>query len=374
MTKKLLAVSLTLVMAAGVMSGCGSSKSNESAQEKTTEAQTETVASTVDYSQGLNEDGTVKGGMEGDYVELCDYKNIKVPEADVKVEDSEVQSEIDTLMANYQTTNEIKDRAVADGDVVNIDFVGTVDGEEFEGGSAEGYDLTIGSGSFVDDFEEQLVGHKPGESLDVEVTFTDDYTENLAGKDAVFATTINYISETVTPELTDDFVKENLEETYGYTSVDDMKSKIADTLRANKKASYAWTYVVDNSTFKEIPEELVNPQLDVMLDGLKESVTMQGVSMEEYLTSLGYEDEAAFREAYYGDCEDMVKAYLVADAIAEENNLESTDEEVSNYFKTYMNTDDYDSFVDYYSRAYINRVILTNLAMDTVTEAAQVEE
>ncbi len=374
MTKKLLAVSLTLVMTAGVTSGCGSSKSNESAQEKTTEAQTETTASAVDYSQGLNEDGTLQGGLEGDYVELCDYEAIQVPAADVKVEDSEVQSEIDTLMTNYQTNNEVKDRAVADGDVVNIDFVGTVDGEEFEGGSAEGYDLTIGSGSFVDDFEEQLVGHKPGERLDVQVTFPDDYTEDLAGKDAVFDTTINYISETVTPELTDDFVKENLQESYGYTSVDDMKSKIADTLRANKKASYAWSYVVDNSTFKEIPEELVDPQLDVIVDGLKESLSMQGVAMEDYLTSSGYENEEALREAYYSDCEEMVKAYLVADAIAEDRKLEATDEEVGNYFKEYMNTEDYSSFVDYYSRAYINRVVLTNLAMDAVAEAAQVEE
>mgnify|MGYP000300689606 FL=1 len=190
MRKKVLAVSLTLALAAAMIGGCGNSKKNDTAQEQTTESQAQTTP-TVDYSQGLNDDGTLKGD-DGDYVTLCDYSSIEIPKSEISVEDSEVDTEVDSVMTNFQTENQVKDRAVKDGDVVNIDYVGTVEGEEFDGGSAEGYNLTIGSGSFIDDFEDQLIGHNPGDEVKVEVTFPDDYSsEDLAGKDAVFDTTIN---------------------------------------------------------------------------------------------------------------------------------------------------------------------------------------
>ena len=180
MTKKVLAASLTLALAAAMMSGCGNSKKNDTAQEQTTESQAQTTP-TVDYSQGLNDDGTLKGD-DGAYVTLCDYSSIEIPESEISVEDSEVDTEVDSLMTNFQTENQVKDRAVKDGDVVNIDYVGTVDGEEFDGGSAEGYNLTIGSGSFIDDFEDQLIGHKPGDEVKVEVTFPDDYSSERPGR------------------------------------------------------------------------------------------------------------------------------------------------------------------------------------------------
>lgn len=374
MRKKVFAVSLALALAAAMMGGCGNSKENDTAQEQTTEAQTQTQPTpTVDYSQGLNEDGTLAGENNGDYVTLCDYSAIEIPESEIAVEESEVDTEVDALLENYQTEKQVKDRAVKDGDVVNIDYVGTIDGEEFDGGSAEGANLTIGSGSFIDDFEEQLIGHKPGEEVEVNVTFPDDYaSEDVAGKDAVFTVTLNYISETELPELNDDFVKENLQEAYGYTSVDDLRTKIRTNLENNKKYNYVWSYMMDNSTFEEIPEELVNPQLDVMIDGLEASLSLQGATLEDYLTSSGYEDEEAMREAYYADCETMVKTYLIADKVAKEQNLEATDQEVTDYFKEFYNTDNYDSYVDYYTRPYINRTVLNNIVTETLADMAQV--
>lgn len=374
MRKKVFAVSLALALAAAMMGGCGNSKENDTAQEQTAEAQTQTQSTpTVDYSQGLNEDGTLAGENNGDYVTLCDYSAIEIPESEIAVEESEVDTEVDALLENYQTEKQVKDRAVKDGDVVNIDYVGTIDGEEFDGGSAEGSNLTIGSGSFIDDFEEQLIGHKPGEAVEVNVTFPDDYaSEDVAGKDAVFTVTLNYISETELPELNDDFVKENLQEAYGYTSVDDLRTKIRTNLENNKKYNYVWSYMMDNSTFEEIPEELVNPQLDVMIDGLEASLSLQGATLEDYLTSSGYEDEEAMREAYYADCETMVKTYLIADKVAKEQNLEATDQEVTDYFKEFYNTDNYDSYVDYYTRPYINRTVLNNIVTETLADMAQV--
>lgn len=129
---------------------------------------------------------------------------------------------------------------------------------------------------------------------------------------------------------------------------------------------------MDNSTFEEIPEELVDPQLDVMMDGLEASLSLQGATMEDYLSSSGYEDEDALRDAYYADCENMVKTYLIADKVAKEQNLSATDDEVSNYFKEFYNTDNYDSYVSYYTRAYVNRTVLNNLVTETLADMAQV--
>lgn len=116
----------------------------------------------------------------------------------------------------------------------------------------------------------------------------------------------------------------------------------------------------------------MDPQLDVMMDGLEASLSLQGATMEDYLSSSGYEDEDALRDAYYADCENMVKTYLIADKVAKEQNLSATDDEVSNYFKEFYNTDNYDSYVSYYTRAYVNRTVLNNLVTETLADMAQV--
>ena len=135
-----------------------------------------------------------------------------------------MQSQIDSILSNYK--KQVTDRKVKKGDVVNIDYTGTIDGKEFDGGSASGADLTIGSGTFIDGFEDQLIGKKPGETIQVKVTFPKDYTNaDVAGKDAVFETKINYIEED--QKLTDQFVKENYyavydDQVYYYDVIDDV--------------------------------------------------------------------------------------------------------------------------------------------------------
>lgn len=359
---------LLLALSVSLLGGCGSSKS---AEEKTTEAKTETT-NTVDYSKGLNEDGTLAGVEKGAYVTLCDYEAIRIPESEVAVGKSEVQAEIDTILQSYQTEKQVKDRKVKDGDVVNIDFVGSIDGKEFDGGSAQGTNLTIGSGTFIDDFEEQLVGHKPGDKVKVEVTFPEDYgKEELNGKEAVFETTINYISEKTTPELTDDFVKENLSENYGYTTVKQMKKDIKENLQNNKKYTYIWDYIVDNSKYEEIPKELVEPQLDLMVESLKASLATQNATLDDYLAGSGYKNEAELREAYYDNCVDMVKSYLVADAVAAEKSLSVQEDDMKEYFKKYYGSEDYSSYVEYYGKPYINRTVLNNMVTELLVKSSK---
>lgn len=365
--KKTVAAGCIILLAAALMTGCNTSKK---AAEATTVSKAETANITVDFGKGLNEDGTLADVKPQDYVTPCQYSGIEIDKDEISATSQDVQDQIDTLMANYQNTKEVKDRKVKDGDVVNIDYTGKVDGKEFEGGTAQGYDLTIGSHSFIDDFEEQLVGHSPGETVEVNVTFPKDYTtKDLAGKDAVFTTVINYISEKEDAKLTDDFVKENLSATYGFTSVKDMKEQIKKNLENNKKNDYVWNYLMENSEFKEIPEELIKTRVDVVVDGMKSEMAAQGYSIEDYLKSYGYKDEDALREAYREMCEETVKTYLLADVIAGEQNLSVTDDDVKEYF----NGQDYSSYVDMYSKSYINRAVLNSLVVDYVIDNAKIK-
>ena len=151
--KKFATIALAVVLSMSMLTGCGNSK-------KAAEATTEVKEETVDYGKGLNEDGTLEGVKATDYVTVCDYAALKIPKKDVEVSDSDVQSQIDSILANY---NQVTDRKVKKGDTVNIDYKGTVDGKEFEGGTASGASLEIGSGTFVDGFEDQLIGKMPGE-------------------------------------------------------------------------------------------------------------------------------------------------------------------------------------------------------------------
>ena len=154
----------------------------------------------VNYSLGLTTDGRFEGIAAKDYVTLGQYTSLTYPEEVTSVKEEDIQTRIDSIMSSHTYTNEVTDRAVQDGDTLNIDYVGKVDGVAFEGGSTDGNgtQVTIGVTSYIDDFLEQLIGHQPGETFDIEVTFPDPYQNNpdLAGKDAVFVTTINYIEET----------------------------------------------------------------------------------------------------------------------------------------------------------------------------------
>lgn len=292
-----------------------------------------------DYSAGLTDDGRIDGVAAGSTLTLADYKNIAIPEDEVAATEEEVNEEIDSALDSYKELNTDPDLAIADGDVVNIDYVGTVDGEEFEGGNSNGagYDLTIGSGSFVDDFEEQLIGHKPGEDVTVEVTFPDNYSEELAGKDASFAVTINGIMEA--PELTDEFVAENLAEDEDVTTVEQYRAKIEDDFRKEHLEEYLTDYVVENSTVNTYPKKY--------LKSVK-ATTKNGDNM-----GTDIDDEIAYEKELTERAQETVKEALVYQAIFEEAGL-SVDMDA--YYSELVETggEEYlDNLKDYYGEGYM---------------------
>ncbi len=213
-----------------------------------------TVAS-EDYSAFLNDDGTIKDVNVEDYVKTFDVNSVKIAKADVEYTDEQMQEDIDNELENHKVLNTDKKLTVKDGDEVNIDYKGSIDGTEFDGGSAENYDLVIGSGSFIDDFEQQLIGKHPGDKVTVNVTFPEEYENNpdLANKEASFAVTVNGIKEL--PELTDAFVKENLSD-YGKT-VKEYKQYLKDSNYDSKLSEAIAKYISDNVSANKYPGDYI---------------------------------------------------------------------------------------------------------------------
>lgn len=262
----------------------------------------------TDYSAGLTDDGRIENADMTKMVDLADYRNISVPADEVEAATEEVDEEIQSTLESYKELSTDEQLEIADGDEVNIDYVGTVDGIEFEGGNSggEGYDLTIGSGSFVDDFEQQLIGHKPGEEVTVEVTFPDDYNEEMAGKDAVFAVTINGIM--VTPELTDAFVAENLADTENVSTAAEYRAKVENDFYQEHLQEYLTSYVLENSTVNTYPRNYVKATKSI----LKNSDNNSGMEME---------DEIAYEKELTQRAEETVKEAMVYQAVFEDAGL-----------------------------------------------------
>lgn len=261
----------------------------------------------TDYSAGLTEEGKIANADMSTAVTLADYKNISIPEDEVAATTEEVDDKIKTTLESYKELNSDTNLVIADGDEVNIDYVGTVDGVEFEGGNSggAGYDLTIGSGSFVDDFEQQLIGHKPGEEVTVEVTFPENYSEELAGKDASFAVTINGIQKA--PELTDEFVAENLSETEGVSTAAEYRTKVEQNFREEHLNEYLTKYVTENSTVNTYPKKYVKA-----VKSLLKNSDGQGEDID---------DEIAYEKELTQRAEEDVKESMVYQAIFEDAGL-----------------------------------------------------
>ncbi|HFJ5539139.1 TPA: trigger factor [Staphylococcus aureus] len=264
-------------------------------------------------------------------VKLGDYKGLEIEKQETELSDDELQEAIDHSLGHLAEMVVKEDGVVENGDTVNIDFSGSVDGEEFEGGQAEGYDLEIGSGSFIPGFEEQLEGMKVDEEKDVVVTFPEEYhAEELAGKEATFETKVNEIKFKEVPELTDEIANELDAEA---NTVDEYKENLRKRLAEQKatdaenvEKEEAITKATDNTTI-DIPEAMVNTELDRMVSEFAQRIQQQGLDLQTYFQISG-QDETQLREQMKDDAEQRVKTNLTLTAIAEAEKIEATDEDI----------------------------------------------
>ncbi len=311
-----------------------------------------------DYSDGVDENGHWSGITALDYVTLpADYASIQAPASSVVPTDDAVQEKIDSILSDHSTTEEVTDEEVADGDTINIDYVGKIDGVEFDGGSTNGNGttVTIGTTQYIDDFLEQLIGHKPGETFDIEVTFPDDYgVDDLNGKDATFTVTINYIQKTVTPELTDDWVAENLKDTYGWSTVEEMREGVKENLQYSNLATYVQDYVLNNSTVTEVPQSIVDYQGQQYLYQYQTYATTYGTTLSALLQMYtGASTAEEFLTNNADALESAARSYLIFQAIIEDADITETDEELETYVKSATGSDDVATVEATYGKGYL---------------------
>ena len=263
-------------------------------------------------------------------VELGEYKGLAIEKQDREVTDEELEEALNDAVSR-QAELTVKDGEIAEGDVANINFDGYVDGEAFEGGQAEGYDLEIGSGSFIPGFEEQLIGLKANDSKDVVVTFPEEYhAEELAGKEATFKTEINEVKGKEVPELDDELAQE-LDESV--KTVDEYKEKLRKDLEEAKvnqadatEKEEAITKASDNATV-DIPEAMINTELDRMMQEFEQRISQQGLNLDLYYQFSGQSEEE-LKAQMKEDAEKRVKTNLTLRAIADAENIEISDEDV----------------------------------------------
>ncbi|MDE7185402.1 MAG: FKBP-type peptidyl-prolyl cis-trans isomerase, partial [Lachnospiraceae bacterium] len=302
---------------------------------------------------------------------LSDYAKISIPADEVAATDEEVEEEIQSTLEAHKEESTDATLEIKDGDDVNIDYVGTIDGVEFDGGNSngEGYNLTIGSGSFIDDFEQQLIGHKPGENVSVEVTFPDDYDgEEVAGKDAVFAVTINSIS--VTPELTDAFVAENITEE-GVTTAEEYRDFVKNKFYEQHLEEYLTNYIIDNTTVKSYPSDY--------LKKVRATTKYNDESMLQYFSSYGMtnvwdlrdddiKDELSYEKELRTRAKETAKNVMVYQAIFEDAGL-TLDMEAVFAEMTEENGEDYvANMKENYGEAYLAQGEIREAVIDYLME------
>ena len=376
---KILALIMVLAM---VFCACGKTENNGEAKTENTsssETQTSSGSSAADgsFSPSLYHDD--KGMWEGitatDFVTMGEYKGLSI--SDVEPSEDEILSEIDALLESYASNVPVFDRAIVQGDSVNIDYVGYVDGVAFEGGDTQGNgtDVTAGSTAYIDDFLTQIIGHMPGDEFDINVTFPEEYgNEALNGKDAVFKTKINYINEPTTPEFNDDEVEFYLGEEYGVKTCDELHDYVRDALRDNRITTVVDDMLKENFTVNEVPEKMMDYQKKSMEDYYVQYASYYGVDIDTFLTSyVGVSSMEEFLGEYEEDMKDSCGLSLIVQAIAETEGLSVTEDEAMDFLKEISGQDDVSAYVNAYGVNYFKMVTLQEKVYDLIKDNAVIE-
>ena len=343
---------------------------------------TATTALTGCKSSGGNQNNALLSTEEGmdfyaqDYVKLGDYKGLEVQ---YPIPSEVTQDDIDSYIQDqisYYTEYTDVDRAAKIGDSVCINFTGTIDGEEFDGGSAEDYILTLGSGEFLEDFENALVGKKTGETTTFSITFPDDYDEDgtLSGKEAEFTVTINYVSEVTVPEYNDQFVAEISD----YKTTAEYEAYVKELLAQNYENSSkdmagedALALAMENATVDGYPEELFNSFYEQTLADYQMYADFMGMDFEDFLTEYMSEDD--IKEVAL----DSVNEFLIVQAIADKEGIKLTKEnfeEEAKQLATEYEYDSVESMQEDFGTSYLYTTLLREKVKDFLYDSAKVTE
>lgn len=381
MKKRAIMISMLLVMALSV-TGCSQKTATKDKDTKTEEtAKTDDAEETEsDNTEDTSEDTpTTAELMAGIDVEKCvtlgDYKGVTVEKTIQSVTDEDVQNEIDNALANYPVE---VDQAAKEGDTVNIDYVGKIDGEEFDGGSDQGADLKLGSGKFIDGFEDGLIGARKGETRTLNLTFPEDCTQDLAGKAVEFTVTVNAVKEPLS-EPTDQWVADNIE---GYDNIADYKAGIrseqeeSNEQTAENQVRYAaWTQVIDNCIINEYPETLVEVGKKLYEQQVETYAKYAGMELDAYIESSGLtQEEYQSNMEEYG--KNVAAQALVCQAICDKEGFAIGDDDyqkaLQDMLTEYGCTED--ELIQTYGQDNVEQSIMLNRVSNLILENANVTE
>lgn len=280
--------------------------------------------------------------LSNEFVKLTEYKGVKVEKQEIpKVTDEQVETRIDGLLNDYAKTVDVKDRAVQDGDFVNIDFVGKKDGVAFEGGSSEGFELEIGSGDFIEGFEAGIIGHSVGEKFDLNLTFPDPYqSPDLAGKPVVFTVTLNGITMRQAPELNDAFVKEVSDKS---KTVKEFKEEIKagiqkdnETMAKEAIRGQVWQKVMGNAQVLKYPEEDIKELSDQLYEQYENMAQSYGMEFEDFLSAQMQMDKDTFAKEVEKAAKNQVKEILVLDLLIDNVKVDFSEEALEKKYEEFV--------------------------------------
>lgn len=311
-------------------------------------------------------------------INLGEYKGIEVEKKEAIVSDDEIMAQINKELEQNSRMVTVDDRAVQSGDIAVIDFEGFVDGVPFEGGKGEGHSLTIGSHSFIDNFEDQLIGKNVGEELDVNVTFPAEYqAKELEGKPALFKVKINEIKLKELPELDDDFAKDVSE----FDTLDEYKDNIKATIKENKekelktdKENEVVEKIIENSVI-DIPEPMITAQVSQMAEDFAQRMKYQGLTIEQYFQYTGM-DSKKFFDSLKPQAIKRIQSRLVLEAVAKAENIEVTEDEMEKELTEMaaayqMEADKLKELIGEKEKEQIKADIAVQKAVDFVVDAAK---
>lgn len=370
--KKIMAVVLAAVTTMTMMTACAASIDDSETNE--------TVEITVNYSYGLTEDGYYEGVNLSDYVTLPDnYKSIIVTAEDVNQTEEEWISYYNNVLTSAGTKTELADAVAEDGSFVTIDFKGTVDEKEFTGGSAEAIDLQIGSGEYLPEFDTGIIGHKAGETFDVEVVFPEDYpaTTDLEGneiqlsqKTAIFTITLKSVNEyTLTDENIAQFYEAvNEERENKILTIEDMKNYSQEIYSKTKLQNKVITEVAENSILTEIPQAVLDAYVYVEMKLLKANAASAGLS-EEYLVQMnGFESVDEYKQYITENSSQYLETQMILLTIAEKEGLQYDEETCRESFQG-----EPDELIRMYGKGYVAQNVICQKAINLLIEWADVQ-
>ena len=375
--KRKLTLGLVMLLIGLQLIGCGN-KTEENTNE-------ETSSVTESYEAIYFKDIEII-----DKVALGDYKNLEVVSNVTAITDEDVDNYIDYMLSMSPELVEVTDRDVVEnGDVANIDYEGKKDGVAFDGGTAQGYDLGIGTGAFIPGFEEGLVGAKVGETIDLNLTFPENYgAADLAGADVVFTVTVNKISKEITPEFTDEYVAglgiENVATVEEYrVYLKNMMEDAEEEYALQDVQTQIITMVTENATVTEVPQELIDRFYNVNKNNMSYNAMMYGMDLESFVSAYYGMDAETFEKETIAAAEISAKQALVCLAIAENENLTLTEEDVEkaieeNYASYgYAEADTFKKSIDleeYKDSLLLNKVLDFLVENATITEVPEITE